>query len=190
MKRWFFALKEGWLHRQELKAFLSDPNKRITSLTNITVERLEKANVAVLVIDFDGVLAPHGAVTPSPEAEKWLRHLSHNLGEQRLALLTNKPFASRLRYFAEQFPSIYVVTGGRKKPYPDGLFQVAEYKGVEMHRVALLDDRLLTGMLATCLSYCQGYYFCNPCRNVWRHPIVELWFSFLRMIERLLLRCV
>jgi uncharacterized protein len=178
------------LHRQELKAFLSSPNNRIAKLSDLTVERLEKANVAILVLDFDGVLAPHGEEKPLPEAEVWLRQLCNNLGEQRIALLTNKPFVSRLRYFAEHFPSIYVVSGVRKKPYPDGLSQVADYKGVEMHRVALLDDRLLTGMLATCLSYCQGYYFYNPYRNVWRRPVKELFFSFLRMVERLLLRCV
>jgi predicted HAD superfamily phosphohydrolase YqeG len=188
--RWCFALKEGWRNRQELKSFLHDPSKRVGSLVEITPERLEQSNIGVLVLDFDGVLAPHGAVEPLPEACTWLRDLCNHIGEQRIALLTNKPFSSRLAYFAKEFPSIYIAQVRRKKPYPDGLLQIAEYKGIERHRLALLDDRLLTGMLATCLAYTQGFYFYKPYRNLLRRPIVETFFSFLRIVERLFVTCV
>lgn len=190
MFRWFFALKAGWRNREELKRFLRDPDKRVGSLAEITPERLENANVGVLVLDFDGVLAPHGAMEPLPQVKAWLRNLSNHIGEQRIALLTNKPFSSRLAYFTQEFPSIYIAHVRRKKPYPDGLLQIAEYKGIERHRLALLDDRLLTGMLATCLAYTQGLYFYKPYRNLLRRPITETFFSFLRIVERVFISCV
>jgi uncharacterized protein len=184
IQRLCFALKNGWVNRTALKVFLTDPQYRIQTLRELTSEKLEQANIAILVIDFDGVLANHGATFPLPEAEQWLRKLSQDIGEQRIAILTNRPLPERLKYFAQFFPSIFVVQGVKKKPYPDGIWQIANYKGVAPHRVALLDDRLLTGMLATCLSYSRGYYFCKPYTNFWRHPLKESFFSVLRAFER------
>ena len=185
MNRWFFALKHAWGQRKVLKSFLTERNKQIYSLSEITPARLDAAQVAILVLDFDGVLAHHDAKEPNDEALKWLRNLSMNIGEQRIALLTNKPKRNRLEFFNTHFPSIHIVSGVRKKPYPDGLAEVANYKGVAPHRVLLLDDRLLTGMLATCLSYSQGWYFRKPYSNYWKNPIRESFFSFLRGFERL-----
>jgi len=184
LRRWFYAIYHGFKNRHALATFLACPSKRVATLTELTAKRLDADNIAILVLDFDGVLAPHGAKVPIEAAQKWLQSLVNNLGEQRLAILTNKPIPARLAYFANQFPSLYIAHGVRKKPYPDGLLQVAEYKGVPIHRLALLDDRLLTGMLATCLAYCQGYYFTHPYRKVSKRPVVELFFSALRGMER------
>lgn len=184
IQRCFFALKQGFKERKKLKTFLNDPTKQITSLSEITAERLDNANIAILVLDFDGVLAPHGALEPLPEAAQWLRRLSMVVGETRIAILTNKPHPARLRYFSEHFPSIHVVQGVRKKPYPDGLLEVIAYRGVPPHRVMLLDDRLLTGMLATVLCCCQGWYFRHPISNYKASPIKEGFFSLLRVMER------
>lgn len=185
ISRWWFALKNGFALRHHLKSFLKDPNKSIQSLTEITAERLDQNEIAILILDFDGVLANHGADKPLPEVENWLRTLSHVIGEQRIAILTNKPLAARLRYFAKNFPGFHVVQGVRKKPYPDGILEVAQYRGVPPHRVLLVDDRLLTGMLATCLAYSQGWYFRRPYSNYVRRPIRESFFTFLRVLERI-----
>lgn len=186
IKRWWFALKEGFVLRKQLKNFLIDPSKQINSLTEITAQRLDQQNIAILILDFDGVLAGHGASQPLPEVENWLTTLSQTIGEQRIALLTNKPIHPRLQYFAKHFPGIHVVQGVRKKPYPDGILEVANYRGLPPHRVLLVDDRLLTGMLATCLAYSQGWYFRRPYSNYWHRPLKESFFSFLRCLERAL----
>lgn len=188
--RWWFAIAQGWAHRKRLKSFLTDPEKRIKALEEITPERLDKANIAILVLDFDGVLAGHDAPQPLPEVTKWLTNLSQNIGEQRIAILTNKPKAVRIAYFAKHFPSIAFIYGVKKKPYPDGLLEIANYKGVPPHRLALVDDRLLTGMLATCVAYTQGWYFCNPYHQYRRHFFKEVFFSVLRGLERLALRAL
>lgn len=188
MSRWWFALVQGFKNRQRLKAFLNNPALQIHRLSDITAQRLDAASIAILVLDFDGVLAGHDAAQPLPEAHAWLKALSQQIGEQRIALLTNKPKLERLRYFAEHFPLIHVVRGARKKPYPDGLDEIIAYRNVPPHRVLLLDDRLLTGMLATCLAHCQGWYFYPPCRRFWHAPIRESFFSFLRFFERSILK--
>lgn len=186
--RWWFAITMGWKHRKELNTFLVDQHKRIDHLSQITPKMLDDANVAILALDFDGVLAPHGALKPLSENEIWLRNLCQTIGEQRVVILSNKPNLHRRQYFLTHFPMILFMEGVRKKPYPDGLEIIAEYKGVSPHRLALLDDRLLTGMLASCLAYTQGYYFINPCRKGWKRPITENFFSFLRIMERGLVR--
>lgn len=186
--RWAYTVYQGWKKRKELKRFLNAPDYQIQSLSEITAKRLDEADIAVLVLDFDGVLAGHGESFPAPEAEKWLRQICQEMGELRVAILTNKPLPARIEYFRKQFPLIHVVQSVRKKPYPDGLLEVAHYKAVPPHRVLLVDDRLLTGMLATCLSYCQGWYFCHPKQNIYRRPIKEIFFSMLRGLERFLLR--
>lgn len=186
--RWWFALIHGWKQRKLLKTFLNDRRKQILNLNEITAEKLDRAAIAILVLDFDGVLAPHGELKPLPEVETWLKQLCQAIGEQRIVILSNKPNATRKKYFAQFFPMILFLEGVRKKPYPDGLSIIAEYKGVSPHRIALVDDRLLTGMLATILAYAQGYYFLKPYRNAWKRPVRETFFSFLRVFERTLIR--
>lgn len=184
MPRWWYAIKMGWQQRKNLKCFLTDSQVRISALSEITPQKLDEANIAILILDFDGVLAPHDAAMPLPEAQAWLTGLCQTIGEHRLALFTNKPKAERLAYFQKHFPSIFIVHGVKKKPFPDGIIQVADYKGVPVHRVALLDDRLLTGMLSVCLAYARGYYFVKPYHSYLHHPFKEGFFSLLRQIER------
>ena len=186
MKRWWFAMVEGFKYRERLKAFIHNDALQIHQLTEITAQRLDDANIAILVLDFDGVLAGFNASEPLPEAAAWLKTLSQSIGEQRIALLTNKPKPQRLQYFAEHFPLIHVVRGERKKPYPDGLKEIIPYKNVPPHRVLLLDDRLLTGMLATCIAHCQGWYFSSTLPTILARACRETFFSCLRTFERLL----
>lgn len=190
MLRWWYAILMGWQQRKALKRFLMDPEYQLGSLTELTPQRLDLANIAILILDFDGVLAWHDADEPLPEVENWLKLLCQTIGEHRVALFTNKPKSKRLAYFQKVFPSIYIVHGARKKPYPDGITQVANYKGVPVHRVALVDDRLLTGMLSVCLAYSQGYYFVKPYHNYLRHPVKECFFSCLRKVERWAVRWI
>lgn len=188
--RWWFAIKNAIKLRKQLKTFLSNPALQIHDLSEITLEKLDEAKVAILVLDFDGVLASHNAPLPSKEAQLWLAKLCQNIGEHRIALFSNKPKPERIQYFADKFPSVFFLQGARKKPYPDGLEMIAQYRGVPVHRLLLVDDRLLTGMLATCLAYTQGWYFKPPKTNYWGNPIVEAFFSFLRVFERLLIRLI
>lgn len=188
MKRILYAIQNGWTYRQKLSSYITQPALSIEALQRIQMEDLEKLNVAVLVLDFDGVLAPHDAATPTQAAEKWLRTISMNLGEQRIAILSNKPKPVRRAYFQEHFPGIQWVEGTRSKPYPDGILEVAESRGIVSSRILIVDDRLLTGILASCIAPCQARYFIKPVMNFSHHPIKESFFWILRKLERYFFR--
>lgn len=188
MRRFIFALKKSFIYRKELKKFMDDSLLQLESLEAISAKDLDAAHVAVLVLDFDGVLASHGEVQPCEKALKWLKKLSLEIGEQRIVILTNKPFAARISYMQQTFPSILLVSGIRKKPYPDGLYSIALQKGVPIYRLLLIDDRLLTGILATQIANCQARYFVNPEQSFKRKPIPELCFASLRIIDKFLLK--
>ena len=105
-------------YRKQLGAYLQQPNLRIAELDALTLKRLDAAHVAILALDFDGVLAPHGQTIPSPDALTWLRKLAMDLGEQRIVIYSNKPMPERIRYFKKHFPGILVLEGSRKKTVP------------------------------------------------------------------------
>lgn len=188
MKRMLYALKEGWKNRQYLNEFLTKPELQLSHLTDLSVDEIEAANIAVVVLDFDGVLGPHDADEPTKEAQEWLQKLCNGIGEQRVAILTNKAKQKRMAYFQQKFPSIQFVVGVAKKPYPNGLWEIANYRGIESSRLLLIDDRLLTGMLASCLAPCQARYFKKPLKKYTKHPIKESFFSLLRVFEKVMFR--
>lgn len=190
MKRIFYALQKGWENRVQLKAHLTQPALQLNTLNELTPAMIEAGHVAVVVLDFDGVLAPHDSDKPTPESEAWLKRLSVSIGEQRIAILTNKAKPQRITYFQQYFPGIQVVVGVAKKPYPDGLWEIANYRGIDSSRLLLIDDRLLTGMLAACLAPCQARYFRRPLRDYAKNPIREIFFSSLRTLERFIIRLV
>lgn len=188
INRALYAIRNGWRHRNQLKAFLRNSNLQLSNLEHLSVEALEAANVAVVVLDFDGVLGHHDANQPTESAIKWLQALSNQIGEQRIAILTNKAKPERLAFFKKHFPSIQFVVGVLKKPYPNGLWEIANYRGIESSRLLLIDDRLLTGMLAACLAPCQARYFTRPVKKFRAHFIKESFFVCLRFIERMCFR--
>ena len=185
-----YALAKMWRYSAELGKFTTQSHLIASNLEQITVERLEKAHVAVLVLDFDGVLAPHGAKQPLPEAHDWLRQMAMNLGEQRIVILSNKPMPIRQVYFGEHFPGIEFVQSVRKKPYPDGLASISLQKGVPSYRLLLVDDRLLTGILATIIAKTQAIWFMRPYRDFRARPVSESFFATLRAAEKILVKCL
>ncbi len=138
----------------------------------------------MLALDFDGVLAPHGENRPLPECEAWLARCVAALGAERVFILSNRPDPARAAYFNQEFPGVRFISGVRKKPYPDGLLRVAELSGAETARIVLLDDRLLTGVLATCLAGTGVVYITAPYVSFRTRPVVEGFFDLIRMLER------
>lgn len=152
----------------------------------VAVEPAELAarGVTVLVLDFDGVLAPHGDDAPLPEIEEWLRRCSVTLGEDRIFILSNRPDPVRVDYFLRAFPKIRFVSGVRKKPFPDGLLRIMELSGAAPSQVVMLDDRLLTGILGACLVGVGVVYITAPYVSLTQRPLHESFFMLLRILER------
>jgi uncharacterized protein len=150
----------------------------------IVPEELVARGITVLALDFDGVLAPHGAEEPLPEVVIWLRRCAALLGEERIFILSNRPDPVRLDYFRREFPKIHFIAGVRKKPYPDGLQRIMELANAAPDQVVLLDDRLLTGVLATCLAGTDIVYITAPYVALAKQPMIEGFFQLLRWAER------
>lgn len=189
MKRLLYALKKGWKYRHKVAQYLGNSALTLSQLSTIQAADLEALNVAVLVLDFDGVLAPHDAAEPTDDAIRWLKQISMDIGEQRIAILSNKPKAVRQAFFQQHFPGIQWVAGTASKPYPDGLIEIAESRGIVTSRLLIIDDRLLTGILASCIAPCQARYFSRPLTKFSKHPVKESFFWGLRKLERLFFAC-
>jgi len=138
----------------------------------------------VLVLDFDGVLAPHGNDVPLPEIVEWLRRCASVFGEERIFILSNRPDPARADYFQRTFPGVRFVSGVRKKPYTDGLLHIMELSGAAPCHVVMLDDRLLTGVLAACLAGTGVVYITGPYVSLTQRPLLESFFMMLRIVER------
>lgn len=153
-------------------------------MVDLTAEFIQSRNIRYLALDFDGVLANHGEVKPLAEAEAWLSQFIQVIPQSHIALLSNKPFTERVVYFQQRFPNIIIISGVLKKPYPEGLNKLVAHFNCAKHELALVDDRLLTGMLAVCIAGVQGVYIEKPYSNYKKRLIAECFFSVIRQAER------
>ena len=185
MKKWWFTLKNMWRYRAELKA-LRQPEHHLTTVTELTPEYLATLGITHLALDFDGVLAAHGYEKPLPKARSWLKTMSQALGEQAIFILSNNPDQTRATFFTNEFPGIRFISGVRKKPYPDGMHQIQDLSQVAPEKLALVDDRILTGCLACILAGSHPFLILKPTRNFKGKFFHECAFLILRVTERLL----
>jgi len=146
---------------------------------------LATSGIQALALDFDGVLAPHGADQPLPEVIDWLRCAVVVFGVDRIVILSNRPVGPRIDWFATHFPGLRFVTGVRKKPFPDGLKKTGELAGVPLSSIMMADDRLLTGCLSALLADAQPCYIRRPYVSILSNTGKELFFILLRRCERL-----
>lgn len=149
---------------------------------------LAEQGVQALALDFDGVLAPHGADCPLPEVVDWLQRAVEVFGEERIVILSNRPSGPRVGWFTSRFPGVHFVSGVRKKPYPDGLIKAGELVGAPLSLLLMADDRLLTGCLAAVLAGARPWYIRRPYVSLRTNFRKELFFQALRHGERLFVR--
>ena len=177
----------GFKHRRELRQLL-DSTPTNSGILQLDPEALRSSGIEVLALDFDGVLANHGAAVPLPEAVEWMKRCEAVFGGDMIFILSNKPTDGRRQWFAENFPAMRFIAGVRKKPYPDGLIKTGELAGVPLSSILMVDDRLLTGCLAALVAGARPCYIRNPYACFSFRPFAELFFRMLRVTERLLLR--
>jgi len=181
------GITTGWQYRYQLRKLIAET--AVTSrLLDQEPQQLAEKGVRALALDFDGVLAPHGADQPLPEVVDWLKRAVAVLGVEQIVILSNRPFGSRVDWFAIHFPGLRFVSGVRKKPYPDGLIKTGELASVPLSSILMVDDRLLTGCLSALLAGARPYYVRNPYISFKTNICKELFFQLLRSCERLFVR--
>jgi HAD superfamily phosphatase (TIGR01668 family) len=180
-----YTLKKTWLHRHSLATFLKSA-QQLQNVTQLTPPSLEHSNIKALALDFDGVLAPHGDIAPLATVNTWLHALSKTW-EGQIFILSNKPFQAREAYFTKHFPMIQFIKNVAKKPYPDGLNTITTLAQCQPQEVLMIDDRLLTGILAAQLSGTQALWL-NPAVRQPSWSRQEVFFACLRLIDCWLIR--
>lgn len=173
----------GLHHRHHLRRIL-DETPDSTRILSLDPAALKSSGIAALALDFDGVLAHHGAPFPLPEAIEWMRRCETVFGGDRIFILSNKPTEGRRQWFADHFPGMRFISGVRKKPYPDGINKTGELAGVPLSSILMVDDRLLTGCLAAINAGARPCYIRQPCISFTHRPLAELFFMLLRTAER------
>jgi len=179
----------GFHHRRELRLLL-DGTPPDTGILKLDPEALRSSGIAVLALDFDGVLASHGSPVPLPEAVAWMKRCEAVFGGERIFIISNKPTEGRRIWFAENFPAMRFISGVRKKPYPDGLNKTGELAGVPLNSILMVDDRLLTGCLAALAAGTRPCYIRHPYVSFRQRPVAELFFWLLRAAERMVARII
>jgi predicted HAD superfamily phosphohydrolase YqeG len=179
----------GMLHRRALRKIL-DCTPPGSSIRTLDPAAFLISGVKALALDFDGVLAAHGAKAPIPEAVAWMKRCEAVFGGDRVFILSNKPTDERREWFAENFPAVRFISGVQKKPHPDGLNKTGELAGVPLSSILMVDDRLLTGCLAALVAGARPCYIRSPYIVFGRRPATELFFWLLRYVERLFVRVV
>ena len=177
----------GFHFRQQLARLLRETPDQQNILT-IAPATLKSNGIRALALDFDGVLAHHGALYPIPEAIEWLKQCDAVFGGEMIFILSNKPTEGRRQWFSKHFPAFRFISGVRKKPHPDGLVKTGEFAGVPTSSILMVDDRLLTGCLAALVAGAHPCYIRRPYSSLRNRPFAELFFMLLRMAERFILK--
>jgi predicted HAD superfamily phosphohydrolase YqeG len=183
-QRVIYTLQQAWQRRRALSALAADPQRHCRHVTHITAAFLARKGITGLVLDFDGVLAPHGDLVPLPQVVTWLQQLTQDFAQERIFILSNKPMPARQTWFAQHFPHIHFIGGVRKKPYPDGLQYIVAQSNIPAEKIVLVDDRLLTGMLATLIAQTQGLWITQAYCRLSIKNLRELFFFMLRSVEK------
>jgi predicted HAD superfamily phosphohydrolase YqeG len=173
----------GIRHRRRLRRIL-DEAPAGTCILTLDPAVLKSSGVVALALDFDGVLAHHGAPVPLPEAVEWIKRCEAVFGGERIFILSNKPTEGRKAWFSDHFPSLRFISGVRKKPFPDGLHKTGALAGVPLSQILMVDDRLLTGCLAALVAGARPCYIRQPYVSFSHRPQAELFFMLLRRAER------
>lgn len=182
MCRMLFAFNHGLKHYRELKAIR---RHGYGAISDLNLSTLPDQGIDIIVFDFDGVLAAHGELQPSSIGMDKLKQSLAIFGENNVYILSNKPLKVREQFFNEHLPGIQFVYAPRKKPYPDGLQQIMQSADCAGKQIALIDDRLLTGGLATCIAGTKMIYINKPLQNFKKRFFKESFFHLLRVSEKL-----
>jgi len=185
MSLFSYTLSEFYNKRQSLAEIYRQTPRRYSTL-HIHPTELKQQGIEVFILDFDGVLAEYGA--SQPQLNSWLTECVTVFGADHVFILSNRPSPDRIQYFKQHFVGVRFIEVPRKKPYPEGLEKIMQLTQKSPEKLVLVDDRLLTGVLAACIAKTQVIYITDPYINFSKHPIAELFFMSLRLLERLVIQ--
>lgn len=153
------------------------PKMLCPALTDLTVERLHRAGVTFLMLDFDNTIVSYTNDVPAPEMEAWLKAMqASDIG---LCVVSNS-HKTRVVKFCEA-RGIPCITHS-KKPFSKGIFQCRDKFSLDLSHAALVGDQIYTDVLgANCAGAVSILVRPIHLHNIWlrlRH-VAELPFIFI-----------
>ena len=100
-------------------------------------------------------------------------------------VLSNNPSPERVAFFKNTYPEIEFVVAKRKKPFPQGLDSICASHTLDPSRVVIVDDRLLTGVLAAANAGVNAILIKNPYTDFTSNLFKELLFASFRFMDKL-----
>jgi hypothetical protein len=187
LNRIFYTMLASYRQRRAIAKIYRETPHRYSTL-HIRPHELKQQGIEILVLDFDGVLAEYGVSQPHLQLHSWLAECITIFGTDHIFILSNRPSPDRISYFKQHFVGVRFIKPKRKKPYPDGLEQIMQLTQRPPETLTLVDDRLLTGILAACITKTHAIYITHPYTNLSERPLQEFFFMSLRLLERFLIQ--
>ncbi len=186
MQRIIFTIIKFFRYRSCLKK----PEFTVDQIILLNLEYLKQKNILALILDFDGVLGSHGKLQPLPEVVEWLERAVQIFGPKKIFVLSNNPLASRRDFFEQYFNNQIEFIIAKPKPNLEGIITIFNdlllFGSIEKSQVLLIDDRLATGILAAKIFGIASCLIMKPYVNLRGNWIKELFFMFLRKLERII----
>lgn len=184
MDRLRYTLTTAWQYRHALASYGRVDALQIRTLLDLDPLKSQAQGIRCLILDFDGVLSAHDAPLPIAAVVAWLRVAIRVFGAEHLFILSNQPRAERIAYFKTYFPGISFIRAQRPKPFADGIDEIlARHPDCLPSQFLLVDDRLLTGILAALSRDLQACYVRAPWSDWSQKPFAELFYQMLRYAE-------
>lgn len=185
LKRIFYTFNVAIRYRHELKnAIINDCIDSLNSLELDIFLKNSTFNTYILAIDYDGVLSSHGKVEICKKSEQWLKDAINFPSIKNIYIYSNKPNMTRINYFKENFKEIKFLSNMKKKPYIDGISKIINEELVSPKAIIVIDDRLLTGILAAITAGTNFKYVKKPIRDFKNSFCKEIFFCTLRFLEK------
>lgn len=124
------------------------PTYRVDAITDLTVEDLHRADIRLLMLDFDNTIVPYTNNEPTPKMLAWLQMMLSS--DVQICVVSNS-HNDRVKIFCEQY-GIDCITHA-KKPFSKGIDQCLQRYGLSKHQCALAGDQIYTDTLG---ANCAG----------------------------------
>ena len=173
----------------QYRSLLKSQEFVVDKIVSLDLNKLKQENIAALILDFDGVLSSEGEISPVPKVIEWLDK-AIPLFSKKIFILSNNPLLERKQFFDKYFNNQIEFIVARPKPDPEGIMTIFNnlqlLEHIKKSQILLVDDRLATGILAAKIFGIASCLVKRPYVNLKRRLFEELFFMFIRKIERLL----
>ena len=118
------------------------PTYRADALTDLTPEDLRRADIRLLMLDFDNTIVPYTTNVPTPEMEQWIKTMLAS--DVQLCVVSNS-HNDRVKVFCKQY-GIDCITHA-KKPFSKGIKECLQRYHIPKENCALAGDQIYTDTL-------------------------------------------